>query len=101
MKLSSLFSRDSAYSTKLVIDGEKMLISAVSPQLGESSSEIKLNESVNRKIEISINAQYLIDSLSVVSGDVKIGLTDAKSPLVVKEDKNKDYLYLLMPLRSE
>lgn len=101
LKLATLFSRDTAYSTKLSLKTDKLVINAISPQVGENSSEIKLTQPVAQEISISINAQYLLDALAVVSDDAIIGLTDAKSPFVVKEGAESNYLFLLMPLRVE
>lgn len=101
LKLASLFSRDSAFSTKLEFNQEKLKITAVSPTLGESSNEISITNGSAEPVTISLNAQYLIDALSALSGDITLSITDAKSPVVVRLPKEADYLYLLMPLRSE
>jgi len=101
LKLASLFSRDSAYSTKLSLADSILKVSSISPQLGESSNTISLKGPVKEPLAISINAQYLIDVLNVLSGEIKLSLNDANSPLVVRSADLKDYLYLIMPLRSE
>src|SRR3990167_5471422 len=40
-------------------------------------------------------------TMAVLSGDVQIGLNDAKSPIVVRPTGGEKMLYLLMPLRSD
>lgn len=101
LKLASLFSRDSAYSTKMTLEGEKLEISAVSAQLGENTNQVKLDQAVLTPLTVSLNAQYLLDVLGTVSGEVKLGFIDAKSPVTVEAVGQDRYLYLLMPLRSE
>lgn len=101
LKLASLFSRDSAFSTRLEIEGKKLVVTAISPLVGETKNEILLEEEGAEKFSVSINAQYLIDALTVIGGDIKIGFIDQDSPVVVKPLKGEDYLYLVMPLRSE
>lgn len=101
LKLASLFSRDSAYSTKVVLDGETLEVSAVSAQIGDNTNRLKLDKPVAVMLTISLNAQYLVDSLGVLPGDVKLGFVDAKSPVTVEPVGRDNYLYLLMPLRSE
>ncbi|MCR4277985.1 MAG: DNA polymerase III subunit beta [Candidatus Berkelbacteria bacterium] len=101
LKLASLFSRDSAYSTKVLLEGDTIKISAVSATIGENSNELKLATPVASPLNISLNAQYLVDGLGVVDGDAKVGFIDAKSPITVESIKKDQYLYLLMPLRSE
>lgn len=100
LKLASLFSRDSAYSTKLELEGRKLKITATSPTLGENTNEVDLNKEVSEKFTISANAQYLTDALAVMSGDVALALLDDKSPIVLTVPKQDDYLYLVMPLRN-
>lgn len=101
LKLASLFSRDSAFSTKLEVTETKIIITAVSPMLGESTNEIAITGGPAEKLTISVNAQYLIDALTTLGGEITLALIDAKSPVVLTVPKDKNYLYLLMPLRSE
>ncbi|MEX1052001.1 MAG: DNA polymerase III subunit beta [Patescibacteria group bacterium] len=101
LKVASLFSRDSSYSTKLEIKGENLEIIATSPQLGESRSTVTVENSLGEAFTISLNAQYLIEVLNAVGGDFSLELTDASSPVVVRFPKKDNYLYLLMPLRNE
>lgn len=101
LKLASLFSRDSAYSTKLTIEGTKLTIEATSVQLGENRNEITLERAVEQPITISANAQYLIEALSHISGTAQIELVDHKSPIVLRPQASPDTLYLIMPLRNE
>lgn len=101
LKLASLFSRDSAFSTKLALEGETMTITAVSPQIGENSNQLKLSSIISSPLTVSLNAHYLIEGLNALEGEAKLGFIDAKSPIVVEAIKDKNYLYLLMPLRSE
>lgn len=102
LKLASLFSRDSAYSTILEIKGDNLTITANSPVLGDNSNNINLNKKAEKDFKISVNAQYLIDILSVLSGDIELQFIDQKSPVVVlPSSEEKRYLYLVMPLRGE
>lgn len=100
LKVASLFSRDSAFSTKLELKGRKLLVTAISPQLGESKNEVDLDAEAE-DFEISANAQYLIDALPNLKDEVEMSLVDQKSPIVLTEPKSEGYLYLVMPLRAE
>jgi DNA polymerase-3 subunit beta len=100
LKIASLFSRDSAFSTKLHLKNKSLTITAISPQLGESKNEIALEQPVD-EFEISANAQYLIDVLPNVGKDIELSFGDAKSPILISLPNSDDYLYLVMPLRSE
>jgi len=100
LKLASLFSRDSAFSTKLNFKDKQLIVTAVSPQVGNSSNELELTEGVKQEIAISINAQYFLDFLTRVGGDVNIGIVDEEKPIVLSLPKEENYLYLVMPLRN-
>lgn len=101
LKVASLFSRDSAYSTKLNINGDKIEVVAISPQLGESRSEVAVKNEQDSNFSISLNSQYMIDVLNAVSGDFILEFNSESSPIVAKFPTLPKYLYLVMPLRSE
>ncbi|QQG49748.1 MAG: DNA polymerase III subunit beta [Candidatus Berkelbacteria bacterium] len=101
LKLASLFSRDSAYSTKLTLEGDKLRLHASSVSLGDNVNEVTLNTPVDKPFAISLNAQYLIEALSHISGEVSLEFVDSKSPIVLRPSAGADYLYLVMPLRLE
>lgn len=99
LRLASIFSRDSAYSTKLELKDKKLRVTAISPSLGDNTNEVPVES--GESFELSINAQYLIDVLQNVSSDVVLKVIDQKSPVVVMLPGNEHYLYLVMPLRNE
>jgi len=101
LKLVSLFSRDSAYSVKVALSGQKMEISATSSQFGDSINRVNLMSEVAEPLTITINAQYLIDVLQVMTGVVELSFLEPDKPVVVKSPALKHYTYLLMPLRGE
>ena len=101
LKLASLFSRDSAYSTKFEINKKVLKVTAISPTLGDNTNEIAIDETDVSDFIISANAQYLIEALNVLSNEINLHFIDSKSPIVITSPKDESYLYLVMPLRSE
>lgn len=99
LRLASIFSRDSAYSTKIDLNKGKLVVSAISAQIGESSNELTVDSS--EEFSLSVNAQYLIDALQVLNQDIILGVIDQKSPVVITIPDDPTYLYLVMPLRNE
>ena len=102
IKMASYFARESANNIKVVAGvGKGLQIVATSPQLGDNVSQVSA-EIVGEEIEISFNAKYLLDALSIIEGEkVCFELNGKFSPAVLKPEKNKDYLYIIMPLRLE
>lgn len=52
-------------------------------------------------VSIILNSRYLLDVLAVLSDEtVTIELTDANTPCIIKDGQTKDYLYIIMPIRT-
>ncbi len=79
---------------------QQMVLTAESPDLGKSSVELPA------KIEgkggsLVLNYHYLLDCLSSIdSKGVIIKMTDDNSPSLVVPEGKKDYIYLVMPIKS-
>jgi DNA polymerase-3 subunit beta len=106
-KVASLFARESAGSIKLEIkaEGEVSIVSSDSEVGGNKSSaecEVAGDDG-----EISLNARYLQDALSVVKSPmVTVAIRDKLSACVISpcvdegDEDSEDYIHLIMPLRS-
>ncbi|MEC8566751.1 MAG: DNA polymerase III subunit beta, partial [Pseudomonadota bacterium] len=50
--------------------------------------------------EMSFNAQYILDVLSVLDGDdVKMSMTEANQSVLVQDPAHPDQTYVVMPMR--
>jgi DNA polymerase-3 subunit beta len=103
-KVASLFARESAGSIKLVIkaEGEVSLIASDSEIGGNTSSA--MCEVAGDDGEISLNARYLQDALSVMkSPEVRFAISGKLNPCVlapIGDDLDDDYIHIVMPLRT-
>ena len=99
VKLAALFAREVGGSITCETNGTKLLISAVANELGENTSEIEVGETEEGKV--TLNSRFLLDVLNVI-GDEKIsfGFSSKVSPVVIKGEKSKDYLHIIMPMKS-
>lgn len=105
-KVANLFARENAGGVRLEIkaDGRVNVISAAS-QIGENTSSADC-ETTGEDSEISLNARYLTEALSVIkSPKVQFAIGGKLNPCVIKplnDDKkiNQDYLHIIMPLRT-
>lgn len=100
LRLACLFSRDTAFSTKLHFEASKLTITALSPQIGESSNDIIFSKEVPAPFTLSVNAQYLLDALLKNTGDISLSYIDEQKPLILEVADKPDFIYLVMPLRS-
>ncbi len=96
----SLFARENNNSIKLSATNDgKLNISTDETKVGEEKAEMNVKiQGENNKI--ALNAQYLLDVLNFVQSEkVMLEVEDKLSPAVVKSVKEKDYVYIIMPLK--
>lgn len=100
-KVSSLFARESAGSVTLNLDEEEKQISirSIASQLGENTAVATAD--VSGTASITLNSRYLLDALGAVNDSkVCIGFNGKLEPCVIKGTEDKNYLHLIMPLKS-
>lgn len=101
IKMASFFAREVANNIKLKTKESILQIIAVSPQVGENKSEIEAKVE-GKNIDISFNARFLLDVLSnITSKEVMLEFSSPASPGIVKPETQKDYLYIMMPLKTD
>lgn len=100
-KVSSLFARESAGSVTIHIDedAQKLSIQSVASQLGENVSSA--DGKVSGSGSITLNSKYLLDALQVFAGDqITLGFNGKLEPVLLSDSANKDYIHIIMPLKS-
>jgi len=104
IKISSLFADLRTNSVFLKTDsGEKTLeIKAEAGEVGKNISKIPARIK-GEEADVVFNHHYLVDGLnSIKAKEIIIKTNDSSSPVVMSAagDKDKDFLYLIMPVRS-
>ncbi|GAC1392517.1 MAG: DNA polymerase III subunit beta [Candidatus Saccharimonadales bacterium] len=100
-KVSSLFARESAGSVTINLDEPKQEVSirSVASQLGENTASASAK--VTGDGTITLNSRYILDALHILGGDeVSFSFNGKLEPCVIQESKAKDYLHVIMPLKS-
>jgi DNA polymerase III subunit beta len=100
IKATSLFSGN-VNKIDIDVDPSKKMVNffAQNIDLGESKSSMK-GEIEGEKNKISFNFKYLIDGISNLEGsNVIIELNGEDGPALLKSLEDKDYLYILMPIK--
>jgi DNA polymerase III subunit beta len=100
-KVSSLFARESAGSVTINLnkDDGVMSIRSVASQLGENTASATAE--ITADGSITLNSRYIIDALNCVQGQtVVFGFNGKLEPCVISDPNNKDYLHVIMPLKS-
>ncbi len=80
----------------------KLKILSQSPEIGKNEVylPIKIEEKIDKELEISFNCRFLIDGLNnFKSAEVKFNFTDEENAMVITPIGDESYLYVLMPIK--
>jgi DNA polymerase-3 subunit beta len=100
-KVSSLFARESAGSVTINLDGESQQVSirSIASQIGENNASA--SATISNEGSITLNSRYILDALHALSGeDVRLAFNGKLEPCVLEDPKARDYLHVIMPLKS-
>ncbi len=102
IKVASLFAREAANNVKIKISKNgKVKVSATAAQVGENVSEMAAKVTGENN-EISFNAKFISDALAILADNkVYLEVSGKLNPGVIKPTSSKNYLYIIMPLRTD
>ena len=99
IKTSSIFASNIS-DVKIKIFEDKAEIHAKNNDKGEINAVLAC-ELKNEPFEITANYNYILDGLKAINTDkVLVQFTGEGSPLVIRPDNDKNFTYLIMPLRN-
>ncbi len=79
-------------------DENKVSIQSVASQLGENTATA--DAKVEGEGSITLNSRYILDALNVISDDsVTVSFNGKLEPCIIR-GTDKDYLHVIMPLKS-
>ena len=110
MERIALFVRDDLKTVKIeTINKEnnqkeersEIILKGESPSTGEASEKIFCLKK-GEDITITFNTDYVLDVLKIIKKEnTIIKLNDPLNPVIITQDEDKDYIYILMPVRAE
>ena len=101
VKTNSLFTQSGINSIKMEFSAKnnQLTIFSTNTQAGESFSNLPIKIE-GEKNEITLNYRYLLDGLQHIDGDdVILEIIDKDTPCLLKPIDQKDYLYIIMPIK--
>lgn len=99
LKMASFFA-GSNNDVKINILKEKISISSSSSEVGDNITDITIENS-GKEVELIFNYRYIIDGLlNIDSPQVKLMVSGQHTPTILKNEKNGNFLYLVMPIRG-
>jgi len=109
MERISLFVREDLNTVKLKIENEEnvseekceILIKALSQNIGEAHETIICSKK-GEDIVITFNSKYILDVLRIIkTKNIEIKFNDPLNPVIIQPENDKNYLYILMPVRID
>jgi len=89
---------------QLTLENDEVQLNSISESMGEISEVIDDMEIQGEKeIKIAFNTQYFLDAIKIIeneSENVNIKLSGALSPALIKNNEKENYLYILVPMRT-
>lgn len=101
VKFASILAREASNIIRLKIQGNDLVITANAPQTGDNKITIPVEKEGN-DVESAFNYRFLIDFLGASSEEnVTFETNGSLSPGVFRFIKQRDYLYIVMPVRLQ
>ena len=99
VKRIRILSNEKTHGIKFSLSKDILSINANHPSLGNASEEIPV-EYDGEEISIGFNAKYVLDSLGVFEDkEIILEFNNELSPVIIKSDKLKEFLGIIMPLK--
>ena len=102
IKAASLFSRTGLFDVVLKFDpkGKQVCVQATDAARGENRVECP-GEITGAENTVTVNYRYLLDGLNALGSEqIKFEMIDAGNPCLLLPKEEKDYLYIIMPIRQ-
>ena len=102
VKSASFFSKlgINDINIKFLPKKNQLIISSVNDQIGENEAVLDA-DIIGDSNEIVFNYRYLIDGLNNISNEeISLEIINDDSPGLIKSGKDKNYFYLIMPIKN-
>jgi DNA polymerase-3 subunit beta len=102
VKIAGFFTNAQINGIKLVLNpsANKVKVSAETGEVGASDSQIEAKIE-GEPLEIVFNYKYILDALNNMFDDkVILEMNSSSSPVLIKPEKDKNYIYIIMPVKA-
>lgn len=99
-RAAALFARTGINDIHLRFMKNKVEVKTTNSQLGEQQTVV---ESVinGKEVNVTFNYKYLLDGLQASQGNtITLEIYSTTSPVVMRDNTDKDFLYLIMPIKQ-
>lgn len=98
-KIVALTNNDKNHTAKMLLNEKNIKLECKNPDLGNSCEIIEVTTNTKDEFKTSFNALYLIDLLKNFDNDlITFVFNNENSPFYIVDEKEKDFVQVLMPL---
>lgn len=99
MRKMIILSSETYKGVKITLEDNNMELVSINPDLGDVQENIEV-EYHSERLEAGFNAAYFIEALQAMeSENVELGFVDSSSPCLLRGEKDKGFIGLIMPMR--
>ena len=99
---AAVIAAGSANIVRFEIKGNKLHLSASTPDVGTIDEVIEAEIKGEGRSQIAFNIRLITDMLKVLESEkVLVELSEALGPGVLRQEEKGDYLYIVMPIRTQ
>ena len=99
---AAVIAAGSANVVRVEIKNKKLHLSAHTPDVGTIDEVVEADISGGEKLQIAFNVRLITDVLKTVETEsVEMEFSEVLGPGVLKEEENEDFLYIVMPIRTQ
>ena len=96
----NIIAQRNSYMVKIELINKALVISSITPDFGDGSEKLSIVYTGDDNISVVFNVRLMMDVLkSLESTDIKIEIINDEKPLVIREDNNQNYIYIMMPIK--
>jgi len=101
LKLTGLFAAESNNVEMQLSEADGIILTSYSQKAGSTTSKITTGKVKGENVKILFNHRYLLDCLNHIKQEhVYLKLINSAAPAMIVPDGDKDYLYLVMPIKT-
>lgn len=99
-RVSVIASQEKSCPVKITLEKGQVVFSAQDLVGGQSRETLKTDYK-GQPFDVKFNARYVLDALNQVRGETfSLSFNDPDKPFVIKDSKDEQVLYVLMPMRG-
>ncbi len=86
---------------KMHIEGNEMVITSISNELGAAEERLKIDSNNKEKIDVSFSSKYMMDALKVINEENIFLLINADDkPILLKPITDESLIELILPIKT-